>query len=320
MRTLITGATGFVGLAICEYLQNQGNEISALVREQSTILSKNIKQITIEDFQKDSNLVKISSSLKNINTVIHLAARAHIMHDSVNNPLEEYQKVNVQGTINLAKNAINAGVKRFVYISSVKVNGEWTVENQKFNEYQEPEPLDDYGLSKYEAERALMEVAKSSKMEIVIIRPPLVYGPGVKGNFASMIKWLRCGVPLPLGAINNRRSLVALDNLVDFIALCADPQKSPKAANQTFLISDGEDVSTTELLNRLGKELGKPARLIPIPQKLLEFGFRIIGKEVIAQRLCGNLQVDSSKARELLGWKPVVGMEEQMKKMRVESL
>lgn len=250
-----------------------------------------------------------------VDVVVHCAARAHVMHDELANPLTEYRRVNVQGTENLARQAAAAGVRRFVFISSVKVNGEATQPGQPFTPADAPAPQDDYGLSKHEAEQALWQVARDTGMEVVIIRPPLVYGPGVKGNFARMVQWVRQGVPLPLGAVHNRRSLVALDNLVDFITLCASPERSPQAANQTFLVSDGDDVSTTELLRRVAHAYGVPVRLLPVPVGLMRGAARLLGKTAVADRLLGSLQVDASKARDLLGWTPPVTMHEQLRKM-----
>ncbi|MDO7597788.1 MAG: NAD-dependent epimerase/dehydratase family protein, partial [Pseudomonadota bacterium] len=226
-----------------------------------------------------------------------------------------FRRLNVDGTLNLARQAADAGVKRFVFISSIKVNGEMTLVAQPFKADDNFLPTDPYGLSKYEAEQGLLAIAKETGMEVVIIRPPLVYGPGVKANFSAMMKWIDKGLPLPFGTIHNQRSLVALDNLVDFIALCADRKKSYKAANEVFLISDGEDVSTTTLLQKVARAFGKKPRLIPVPVGLMIFAAKLIGKGDIANRLFGSLQVDSSKARDLLGWQPVVTMDEQLAKM-----
>ena len=233
------------------------------------------------------------------------------MHDTDGDPLAAYRVVNTEGTINLARQAAAAGVRRFVFISSVKVNGEETSPGQPFTEEDEPAPLDPYGISKLEAEQGLRDLATATGMEVVIIRPPLVYGPGVKANFLTMMRWLNKGVPLPFGALDNRRSLVALDNLVDFIITCID---HPAAAKQTFLVADGEDLSTTELLRRVGRAMGKPVRLIPVPMGLLQAGARLLGKQEMARRLCGSLQVDITKARTLLGWKPPVAVDEGLRR------
>jgi nucleoside-diphosphate-sugar epimerase len=252
-----------------------------------------------------------SSTITGMDIVIHAAARAHIMKDEVVYPLSEYRKVNVEGTLNLARQAAVTGVRRFIFISSIKVNGEQTPLGKPFTAEDAPAPEDAYGISKREAEQGLQQLAAETGMEVVIIRPPLVYGPGVKGNFASMIKLVENGLPLPLGAVHNKRSLVALDNLVDLIITCID---HPAAANQVFLAGDGEDVSTTKLLRGVASAMGKPARLIPVPAGLLQFGATVLGKKAVAQRLLGSLQVDISKARELLGWAPPLTVEEGLKR------
>jgi nucleoside-diphosphate-sugar epimerase len=242
-----------------------------------------------------------TAALKNQQVVIHAAARAHIMKDELPDPLAEYREINVEGTLNLARQSIEAGVKRFVYMSSIKVNGEQTLLDLPFTAEDVPAPEDSYGISKREAEQGLRELASETGMEVVIIRPPLVYGPGVKGNFASMIKLVAKGLPLPLGAVHNKRSLVALDNLVDLIITCID---HPGAANETFLVSDGEDLSTTQLLRGVAEAMGKQSRLIPIPAGLLQFGATLLGKKAMAQRLLGSLQVDISHTRKCLNWTP----------------
>jgi len=223
------------------------------------------------------------------------------MNDEVAEPLAAFREVNVQGTLNLACQAAAVGVKRFIFISSIKVNGEQTRLGQSFFSHDDPSPEDFYGISKHEAEQGLRELAAETGMEVVIIRPPLVYGPSVKGNFASMIKLVGKGLPLPLGAVHNKRSLVALDNLVDLIITCID---HPGAANETFLVSDGEDLSTTQLLQGVAAAMGKPSRLIPVPAGLLQFGATLLGKKAMAQRLLGSLQVDISHTRKCLNWTP----------------
>lgn len=244
--------------------------------------------------------------------MIHAAARAHIMQEEALDPLAEYRRVNVEGTLNLARQAAAAGVRRFVFISSIKVNGEATAPGSPFTADDAPAPKDAYGLSKAEAEAQLKQVAQETGMEVTIIRPPLIYGPAVKGNFASLISWVRRGLPLPLGGVtHNRRSLVGLDNLVDLILVCADHHK---AANQIFLISDGKDLSTTELLKKIGKALGRPARLLWVPAGLIAFMASMVGKKVISQRLLGSLQVDIHKTCELLNWKPPVAVDEGLRR------
>jgi len=233
------------------------------------------------------------------------------MKDNVVDSLAEYRCINVDATIYLARQAAAAGVKRFIFISSIKVNGEATFYGKQFLPTDEPRPRDAYGLSKMEAEQGLMELASETGLEVVIIRPPLVYGAGVKGNFASMIKLVERGFPLPLGAIHNKRSLVGIDNLVDLIIRCID---HPAAANQVFLAGDGKDLSTTELLRGVGEAMGNPARLIPVPAGLLQLGATLLGKKAMAQRLLESLQVDISKTCELLDWKPPYTVDEGLRR------
>ena len=313
---LVTGATGFVGRALVPELFANGCQIRALVRKVSTGLPAEVEQVVVDLGEiEDAGVIK--DAFAGVDVVVHAAARVHMMQDRSANPLTEFRKLNRDATLALAVLAADAGVNRFVFLSSIKVNGEETFPQGRpciFKPDDEFISTDPYGLSKYEAEQGLLALAKETGMEVVIIRPPLVYGPGVKANFASMINWLRRGVPLPLGAIHNKRSFVALDSLVSFIALCADRSQAPKAVNQVFLISDGEDVSTTQLLRRVADALGKKPRLLPVPTGLMRFAASLIGKGDVANRLFGSLQVDSSKARDLLGWRPVITMDEQLHK------
>jgi len=304
---LLTGATGFVGQALLgQLLESESHKVTAALRSANGF--DRCEVYAVGDFTGDTNW---SSALTNQQVVIHAAARAHIMKDEVADPLAEYRRVNVDGTLNLARQAAAVGVKRFIFISSIKVNGEQTPLVQPFTANDTPAPEDAYGTSKWEAEQGLQQLASETGMEVVIIRPPLVYGPGVKGNFASMIKLVAKGLPLPLGAIHNQRSLVAVDNLVDLIIICID---HPAAANQVFLAGDGQDLSTTELLRGVARAMGKPARLIPVPSSLLMLGATLLGKKAVAQRLLGSLQVDITKAREVLGWEPPVSVEEGLKR------
>lgn len=308
MKMLITGAAGFVGSALVAALNGLGYSVVPVVRRSAGMTD----EVIVSEIDSQSEW---GCAVSGCNTVIHLAARVHVMEDELPDPLGEYRRVNVQGTLNLAMHAAQSGVRRFVFMSSVKVNGERSSPDRPLRDDDVPAPEDAYGQSKLEAEQGLMALARETGMEVVIIRPPLVYGPGVKGNFASMICWLRRGVPLPLGAVHNRRSLVALDNLINFIALCADADRSPRAANEVFLISDGEDVSTTELLHKVARAYGVMPRLVPVPARWMRFAAGLLGKGAVADRLLGSLVVDSSKVRELLGWRPVVSMDEQLKKM-----
>lgn len=251
----------------------------------------------------------IGDALRDIDVVIHLLARVHVMHDKVADPLLEFRNINVNATIVLAKTAAKLGIKRFIFLSSVKVNGEST-SHKPFNESDLPNPQDAYALSKWEAEKALRKISKDTGMEVVIIRSPLVYGPNVKANFLKMMQYIKRGIPLPLGAIQNKRSLIGIDNLVDFILTTIS---HPKAANQTFLISDDEDISTTDLLRRIGKHMGKPARLIPLHPKILFFLFSILGRQDFGDRLLGSLEVDITKAKKLLAWSPPKTLDEGLR-------
>jgi nucleoside-diphosphate-sugar epimerase len=300
-RVLISGANGFVGKLLCKMLFDQGVSVVAALRNTS-VKVKNIESFMVDNI---SNQTDWAEGLQGIKVVIHLAARVHVMNDSSADPLAEFRKVNVEGTLNLAGQAAKAGVKRFIFISSIKVNGEHTDLGKPFTEADPANPEDAYGLSKYEAEQGLLLIAQQTGMEIVIIRPPLIYGPGVKANFASMLLFVKRGIPLPFGIINNKRSFVYLGNLISLIIRCID---HPEAANQVFLVSDGHDLSMTQLLTKCAKALGVKARLLPIPQKLIEFSAALLGKQDMAQRLCGNLQVDISKARNILNWAPPVSV------------
>jgi UDP-glucose 4-epimerase len=242
---------------------------------------------------------------------IHLGARVHVMRDANADPLAEYRKVNTSGTLTLARQAAMAGIRRFLFISSIKVNGEMTAPGKPFSVDDTPAPVDPYGVSKMEAEIGLKRIAEETGMEAVVIRPPLVYGPGVKANFEVMMRWLQRGLPLPFGAIRNRRSLVALDNLLNLIGVCLH---HPAAANRTFLVSDGEDLSMPQLLRLMGDALGKPARLIPVPEQVLQTGARLLGRPDLAQRLCCSLQVDIASTRRLLEWNPPVSVDEGIRR------
>lgn len=301
---LVSGANGFLGSALLTQLKGEGAPVRAVVR-----IATNSNQIAIGDINSSTNWQR---ALENIDTVIHTAAHVHVIKPDDDNSLSVFRETNREGTLNFARQAAKANVKRFIFISSIKVNGEFTLPGKAFAADDEPAPKDPYGISKWEAETKLQQLAAASDLEVVIIRPPLIYGPGVKGNFLRLIRWANSGVPLPLGAVNNKRSLVALDNLVDLIITCIE---HPAAANQTFLAGDGEDLSTTELLQRIGNAMDKRVRLIPVPVGLLFLAASILGKRDMAQRLCGSLQVDISKACSLLGWKPSVPVDEGLHKV-----
>lgn len=305
---LVTGASGFVGRALVARLATQRPLRVSLRRVLSNDLPVGIEVVQAE-LVPDQDW---SDALAGACVVVHCAARVHVMNEQSADPLAEFRHVNVEGTMRLARQAVQAGVKRFVFLSSIKVNGEQTRRGAPFVADQAPNPEDSYGISKMEAENGLRALARETDMEVVIIRPPLVYGPGVKANFLAMMRWLKRGIPLPLGAVTgNRRSLVALDNLVDLIVTCID---HPAAANQTFLVSDGESLSTAALLRRMGEALGRPARLISVPVPLLQMGAALLGKRDLAQRLCGSLEVDIGKTRELLGWTPPISVDEGLRR------
>ncbi len=299
---LITGATGFIGSRLCERAAESGWSVRRALRR-----AGNLDGVVVGDLGADTDW---STALQGVDAVVHLAARVHIMDEKAANALEEFRRVNLEGTLGLARAAAAQGVKRFIYLSSIKVNGENTAPGSSFVEENPSGPSDPYAVSKYEAEQALLGLAQETDMEAVIIRPPLVYGPGVKANFRNVMRWLDKGVPLPLGAIKNKRSLVALDNLVDLVITCLD---HPAAAGEIFLVSDGEDLSTPELIRRTAAAMGRPARLLPIPQGLLERAARAVGRSDLADRLCGSLQVDISKARQCLGWTPKITVDEGLR-------
>jgi nucleoside-diphosphate-sugar epimerase len=288
-RVLVTGSMGFVGRAL---IQKMGPATPCTTTRTEWMTGQ--------------------ASMDGVHAVVHLAARVHVMNDLDLDPLAAFRRANVDGTMRLARQAAAAGVKRFVFVSSVKVNGESTRPDQVFSEADEPAPQDAYGQSKFEAEIALRQLASESGMELTIVRPPLVYGPGAKANFAALARAVHEGWPLPLGCIDNQRSLVALDNLVNFLLTCLE---HPGAANQTFLVSDGQDVSVVQLVRSLAKACGKPARLLPVPAWALNSAAALVGKSDAMRRLSTDLRVDISKARSVLGWMPPVSMEEGLRRV-----
>lgn len=305
MKILLSGASGFIGSAL----------LKSLSRYHVTAIGRRRIDRCHAFYNKELSLSEdYSDCLPNINVVVHAAARTHLLNDKSADYLRLYREVNTEATLNLARQAKHFNCKRFIYFSTIGVNGSRSTNS--FTEQDDPAPYNNSTLSKYEAEKGLLEIARQSNMEVVIIRPPLVYGPNPPGNFASLLNLIIKEYPLPLASVtDNKRSLIALDNLIDFILLCVDYKKTPKAANQVFIISDCEDVSTAELFCRTSKAYGKKSRLFPFPISLLRLSAKLLGKQEMADRLLGSLQVDSSKARELLGWKPVITMNKQLRKM-----
>jgi len=301
IKVLLTGGNGFLGGALLDNL----NEIDVIAYGRRQPENFEPKSFFKGEVGPSSTY---KCALANVNVVIHCAARAHIMKDVALDPLTEYRKVNTAATLNLARQAAEAGIKRFIFISSIKVNGEQTELGTPFTTEVKIASSDPYALSKYEAEIGLREVSKNTGMEVVIIRPPLVYGPGVKANFADMMRLAAMGIPLPFGSIKeNRRSLVSVYNLVDLIVNCIS---HPNAANQTFLVSDDEDLSTAKMLKELSVALGKSGKMLSLPIKLFEVVGIITGKSAILSRLCSSLQVDISKTKQLLDWQPPVSVKE----------
>ena len=307
LRMLITGANGFVGKPLCSAAHKAGYLVTAVTRKPARF-GDGVENMVVSDFNQE---VLWSEAMQDVDVVVHLAARVHVMKESVKDALSAYRLINVDGTLRLASYAAVAGVRRFIYLSSVKVNGESTRKNRPFFADDAPAPEDPYGISKMEAEDALFRFSAKTGMEVTIIRPPLVYGPNVGANFASMMRWITYRWPLPLGAMTNQRSMVALDNLLDLILTCTE---HPIAKGQVFLVSDGQDVSVTELLKKLAQMLNVPSHLIPVPVEYLRCIATIFGKKKIADRLCNSLQVDIGKTRQLLGWTPPMSLDQGLKK------
>jgi len=294
-RFLVTGASGFVGRPLCKELFNRGYQVRAAMHSHGQ-LSTNGETVIVGAIDGET---KWTDALRGVDTVIHLAARVHVMKDTAADPQTEFLKVNLYGTSNLAQQAASAGVKRFVYVSSVKVNGEQTTVNCPFTESDEPDPQDPYGMSKWRAEQELQRIAKETGIEVVIVRPPLVYGPGVKGNFIRLLAAIDRGIPLPLAGANNVRSLVYVGNLVDALIACAT---HPAAAGQTYLVSDGDDVSTAMLVDMIALSLGRNSRAFHFPPGLLRAVAAMLGRAEQIDRLFGSLRVNDEKLHRDLAW------------------
>ncbi|MFH2135449.1 MAG: SDR family oxidoreductase [Pseudomonadota bacterium] len=304
---LITGANGFVGNALCKEAVVRGIQVRAATRTPSTFPGS-IESVVVGQTDGQQNW---SDALRDVDVAVHLAARVHVMHDDAADSLAEFRKVNVLGTVHFARQAVSAGIKRLVYVSSIKVNGEETSGGHIYSELDVPDPQDPYGLSKWEAEQALWDIAKETGMEVVVVRPPLVYGAGVKGNFAQMMRVVARGIPLPLGSVHNQRDLIYVGNLVDALIACAT---HPAAAGQSYLVSDGDAVSTPQLLRNLANALGVPSRVFAFPPVLLKLAGQVFGKSMQVERLLGSLQVGSVKIRRELNWKPPYDLQEGLAK------
>jgi nucleoside-diphosphate-sugar epimerase len=292
-HVLVTGATGFIGRHVCELLLQKGHKVRAAVRRNADITG--VESVIVGDINQHTDW---SHALAGIESVIHLAARVHVLKEQATNPLESFREVNVQGTLHLAEAAHAAGVKRFIFVSSIGVNGDETPVDRPFTENDPPSPKLPYAVAKWEAEQALQ---KLNGLELVIVRPPLVYGPDAPGNFRRFKKLVEMGLPLPFGSVNNRRSMIAVQNLADFLVTVLE---HPNAAGETFLIGDDENLSTTDLIRRLSKALGRSVLLLPIPANLMITALSLIGKKRIATQLLSSLTIDHRKATQRLNWHP----------------
>ncbi|TPU15047.1 NAD-dependent epimerase/dehydratase family protein [Acinetobacter baumannii] len=307
MKILITGSTGFLGKFLCQYLSNKDYSVIAHTRTPQVFSQSNIENI---NFDLNQNLEELD--LDGVQVVIHCAGRAHVMNETAASPLNAYRQINVKGTLNLAKKAVQSGVRRFIYLSSIKVNGEEATQQKPFTAEDSINTDDPYGLSKYEAEQALKQLAQETDLEVVIIRPVLIYGPNVKANFKSMISLASKKIPLPVGCLNNKRSMVSVYNLADLIEVCLS---HPNAPRQTFLASDQNDISVKQLFEKLASLQNNKLIKLPIPKSLIFLLASLVGRSAMASRLCSELVVDTSKNTQVLGWKAPYSTEQSLAKM-----
>ncbi|MFP0158431.1 NAD-dependent epimerase/dehydratase family protein [Acinetobacter baumannii] len=307
MKILITGSTGFLGKFLCQYLSNKDYSVIAHTRTPQVFSQSNIENI---NFDLNQNLEELD--LDAVQVVIHCAGRAHVMNETAASPLNAYRQINVKGTLNLAKKAVQSGVRRFIYLSSIKVNGEEATQQKPFTAEDSINTDDPYGLSKYEAEQALKQLAQETDLEVVIIRPVLIYGPNVKANFKSMISLASKKIPLPVGCLNNKRSMVSVYNLADLIEVCLS---HPNAPRQTFLASDQDDISVKQLFEKLASLQNNKLIKLPIPKSLIFLLASLVGRSAMASRLCSELVVDTSKNTQVLGWKAPYSTEQSLAKM-----
>lgn len=303
MKVLLTGANGFIGQQLCAELLRYGHWVRGAIRKDAERLAKadEVEYVVVGSI--DAGTVW-PPALMGCDAIVHLAARVHVMHDEASDPLTEFRELNTEGTLNLARQAVQAGVKRLVFVSSIKVNGEGR--DDPYRETDAPSPEDAYAISKWEAEQGLQQIMRETGLEVVVLRPPLVYGPGVKANFLRLMQLIQKGWPLPLGAVKNRRSLLYVGNFVDAIRVCVE---HPAARGQTFLLDDGQAVSTPELIRAIANAFNRPARLLPVPICMLQLAGLMTGRSTAISRLTGSLYVDAQAIRSQLDWRPPYSME-----------
>ncbi len=306
-RILITGATGFLGGALMRQLLSEGRCVRVAVRPTQICWPAEVDVVPISGLEPEADWFK---AVKDIRTLVHCAARVHVMRETAENPLEEFRRINVRGTINLARQAIASGVERFILISSIGVNGMET-NDRPFCADDAASPYSPYAVTKWELEQELEKLGQESGLEVVVIRPPLIYGYGAPGNFSKLIRAVNLGVPFPFGRLRNLRSFAAIENVVDLIITCID---HPRAANKTFLVSDGEDISTTDFIRRIAKALGRPVCFLPIPEPWLENVAGLVGKRQQLRKITCSLQVDIEKTIKILSWKPVISVDDALEK------